>query len=181
MEAALDGLAGIEEVEVDLSQDAFTVTYEPSLVTESEIAQEIVQLGFVPRIHTGGKLVPTPSPASTAAIPEPIVIALGKARESARPVFIDFYAEWCAPCKIIEGKIIPDPRVQAALDGFIFVRVDMDIDLKAGGRFEVFGMPTLLVLSSEGKELFRHVGLIEPGDLAERLLEIRSRTSIPRE
>ena len=128
----------------------------------------------MPRIDAGGEPAPTPSTASAAAIPEPIVIALGKARESARPVFIDFYAEWCAPCKIIEGKIIPDPRVQAALDGFVFVRVDMDIDLEAGRRFEVFGMPTLLVLSSEGEELFRHVGLIEPGDLAERLLEIRA-------
>ncbi len=65
-------------------------------------------------------------------------------------------------------------RVQAALDGFIFVRVDMDIDLEAGRRFEVFGMPTLLVLSSKGEELFRHVGLIEPTDLAEQLLEIRA-------
>ncbi len=128
----------------------------------------------MPRIDAGGEPAPTPSTASTAAIPEPIVIALGKARESTRPVFIDFYAEWCAPCRIIEGKIIPDARVQAALDGFIFVRVDMDIDLEAGRRFEVFGMPTLLVLSSEGKELFRHVGLIEPTDLAEQLLEIRA-------
>ncbi len=99
---------------------------------------------------------------------------MAEARDAARPVFIDFYAEWCAPCKIIEEKIIPDSRVQAALDGFIFVRVDMDIDLKAGRRFNVVGMPTLLVLSGEGEELFRQVGLIEPGDLAERLLEIRA-------
>ncbi len=91
-----------------------------------------------------------------------------------RPVFIDFYAEWCAPCKIIEGEIIPDSRVQAALDGFIFVRIDMDLELKAGQRFNIVGMPTMLVLSGEGEELFRHVGLIEPGDLAERLFEIRA-------
>ncbi len=64
--------------------------------------------------------------------------------------------------------------MQAALDGFIFVRVDMDIDLKTGQRFNVVGMPTLLVLSGKGEELFRHVGLIEPGDLAERLLDIRT-------
>ena len=50
----------------------------------------------------------------------------------------------------------------------------MDIELEAGRRFKVFGMPTLLVLSSEGKELFRRVGLIEPTDLAEQLLEIRA-------
>ncbi len=112
--------------------------------------------------------------ASTTAFPEPVANALAQAREATQPVFIDFYAEWCAPCKIIEGKISPDSRVQAALDGFIFIRVDMDIDLKAGQRFNIVEMPTLLVLSSEGEELFRHVGLIEPGDLAERLLEIRA-------
>ncbi len=128
----------------------------------------------MPRIDAGGEPVPTSLTASTTAFPEPVASALAEARDAARPVFIDFYAEWCAPCKIIEGKIIPDSRVQAALDGFIFVRVDMDIDLKAGRRFNVVGMPTLLVLSGAGEELFRHVGLIEPGDLAERLLEIRA-------
>lgn len=128
----------------------------------------------MPRIDAGGEPVPTSLTVSSTAFPEPVASALAEARDATRPVFIDFYAEWCAPCKIIEGKILPDPRVQAALDGFIFVRVDMDIDLKAGQRFNVVGMPTLLVLSGEGEELFRHVGLIEPGDLAERLLEIRA-------
>ena len=71
---------------------------------------------------------------------------MAEARDAKRPVFIDFYAEWCAPCKIIEGKILPDSRVQAALDGFIFVRVDMDIDLKAGQRFNVAAMPTLQLI-----------------------------------
>jgi thiol:disulfide interchange protein DsbD len=128
----------------------------------------------VPRIGTAAEPVPTSLTASVTAFPEPVASALGEARDAAQPVFIDFYAEWCPPCKIIEGEIIPDSRVQAALDGFIFVRVDMDTDLKAGRRFNVVGMPTLLVLSGEGEELFRHVGLIEPGDLAERLLEIRA-------
>jgi thiol:disulfide interchange protein DsbD len=138
------------------------------------MAQEIVQLGFAPRIDARGKPVPTSLTASSTAFPEPVASALAQAREATRPVFIDFYAEWCAPCKIIEGKIIPDSRVQAALDGYIFVRVDMDIDLKAGQRFNIVGMPTLLVLSGEGEELFRHVGLIDPGDLAEQLLKIRA-------
>ena len=63
--------------------------------------------------------------------------------------------------------------MQTALDEFIFVRVDMDTDLKAGRRFNVVAMPTMLVLSGEGEELFRHVGLIEAGNLAERLREVR--------
>ena len=106
------------------------------------------------------------------AFPEPVSSALAEARDIARPVFIDFYADWCAPCKIIEAETLPDSRVQAALDGFVFVRVDVDVDLKSAQPFDVVAMPTLLVLSSEGEELFRHVGVIEPADLAERLFEI---------
>ena len=95
-----------------------------------------------------------------------------EARASTKLVFIDFYAEWCAPCKIIEAKVLPDPRVQEALEGFVFVRVDTDTDPEAGQRFEVDGMPTLLVLDGEGRERYRQVGLIEPEELAEKLREL---------
>ena len=143
-------------------------------MSESEIAQEIVELGFVPRTSAGGEPAPTSWADRITEFPEPVASALAKARDTARPVFIDFYAEWCAPCKIIESKTLPDSRVQAALDGFVFVRVDVDVDLKTGERFDVVAMPTLLVLSGEGEELFRHAGMIDPADLAERLLEIRA-------
>ncbi len=116
--------------------------------------------------------MPTSSTGPIAAFPEPVASVLAEARDAARPVFIDFYADWCAPCKIIEEKILPDSAVQAALDGFVFVRVDVDVDLKSGRPFDLVGMPTLLVLSSAGEELFRHVGMIEPAELAERLFDI---------
>jgi thiol:disulfide interchange protein DsbD len=96
---------------------------------------------------------------------------LSQARAASKLVFVDFFAEWCAPCKIIESKTLPDSRVQEALEGFVFVRVDADADQGAGARFGVFGMPTLLVLGVDGDELFRHVGPIEPADLAEKLLQ----------
>ncbi len=72
-------------------------------------------------------------------------------------------------------KVIPDPGVQQALEGFIFLRVDTDEHPAAGKHFYVVGMPTLMVLNAEGEELFRQVGLIDPQDLAEHLDEI-SRT-----
>ncbi len=141
-------------------------------MSQETIQDTIAELGFQPRIDLGDE---PPQPLRippSAAIPEPIATALEKARASTKLVFIEFYAEWCAPCKIIEAKILPDSRVREALEGFVFVRVDTDTDPEAGQRFEVDGMPTLLVLDGEGGERYRQVGLIEPGELAEKLRDL---------
>ncbi len=141
-------------------------------MSQETIQDTIAELGFQPRIDLGDE---PPQPLRippSAAIPEPIATALEKARASTKLVFIEFYAEWCAPCKIIEAKVLPDSRVQEALEGFVFVRVDTDTDPEAGQRFEVDGMPTLLVLDGEGGERYRQVGLIEPGELAEKLRDL---------
>ena len=100
---------------------------------------------------------------------------MAEARKATKLLFLDFYAEWCGPCKTLEAEVIPDPGVQQALEGFVFLRVDTDEHPAAGKHFDVVGMPTLMVLNAEGEELFRHVGLIEPRDLAEQLKEISRR------
>ena len=137
----------------------------------------------MPRTGVGGERATTSSASTITALPEAVASALAEARDTAQPLFIDFYAEWCAPCKIIEAKTLPDSRVQAALDGFVFIRVDVDEDLTTGQRFGVVAMPTLLVVDGDGEELFRHAGMIEPADLAQRLLKIkaarRAEPSIP--
>ncbi len=111
-------------------------------------------------------------------IPEPVATAIAEAREAGKLVFLDFYAEWCGPCKVLEAKVIPDPGVQQALERFIFLRVDIDEHPAAGERFDVVGMPTLIVLNTKGEELFRQVGLIDPRDLAEHLDEISGTRSV---
>ena len=162
-------------MEVDLSRDMFSVTYDPSLVAESEIERVIAQLGFEPRIvDADSALGPAASTVSTTAIPEPVASALSEARTLKKLVFVDFSAEWCAPCQILHSETLPDRRVQQALEGFVSVMVDADVDLEVGRRFKLWGLPTLLVLTHEGEELFRHLGPIKPEDLAERLFEIQA-------
>ena len=174
MEAALDGLAGVVDVEVDLGRDAFSVTFDTSQISLSEIQEAITQLGFEPRLEAGRELEPAASTASTTAVPEPVASALTRARGANKLVLIDFYAEWCAPCKVLHAKTLPDSRVQKALEGFVVVKADMDVDLAAAEYFGVVAMPTLVVLTSEGEELSRYVGgSISPSDLAELLLEAR--------
>jgi thiol:disulfide interchange protein len=164
--AALDGLAGIARVEVDLNRDAFTVCYVASELSLDTIKETISDLGFKPRLIGKNEAVAPSQPKLSADVPAPIARALAKARESKRLLFVDFYAEWCVPCIVLEETIFPDPGVQKALEAYVFVKVDTDRFPSAGEFFAVAAMPTLLVLDGQGKELHRLVGMTDARELA---------------
>ena len=85
-----------------------------------------------------------------------------------KPVFIDFYADWCAPCKQLDKETFADNRVQEQFAGFTILKVDCtkpDTKTKAFmERFTVTGMPTLLFLTPTGEEIadLREVGFVSP-------------------
>ncbi len=114
-------------------------------------------------------------------MPEPVSRALGRARDQGRLVLLDFYADWCAPCKIVEAEILPHPRVKEALAAYIVLRVDVDELPEAVEYFKIAAMPTLLALDSEGRELRRFEGLPEPEELAAQLLTAARGSSPARE
>lgn len=100
---------------------------------------------------------------------------LAAARESKRPVMIDFYADWCIPCHELERFTYSDPRVIETLHAFSRLKVDLTrIDTpeaeQALERFDVPGVPTLLFFDPRGEEVrdARVTGFIS----AEHLLEI---------
>lgn len=166
MRAALDGLAGIFEVRVDLRRDAFTIRFDPERLTESRIRGTIEALGFRPA--TGREHRDGPGHPAAVEIPESLSAALVEARGGDRPVLVEFHADWCTSCTILESRLA-DPRVQEVLERFVFVRVDLDVHPQAGAAFRIDAMPTLLALDGSGRELARWVGLAEADDLAERL------------
>jgi len=85
---------------------------------------------------------------------------------SGQPVILDFYADWCAPCRELDELTFADPRVAEALSGFARFKVDQTRSTDAGDeaatRFEVMGMPTVIVFR-DGSERFRITGF-EPAD-----------------
>ena len=85
-----------------------------------------------------------------------------------KPVFFDFYADWCAPCKQLDRETFSENRVVEKSKMFNMVKVDCtapDANTKAlMEKFGVTGMPTLIFLSKTGQELdnLREIGFIGP-------------------
>ncbi len=91
--------------------------------------------------------------------------AVTAAIESGEPVIIDFYADWCAPCRELDEKTFADPRVAEKLAAFHRFKVDQTrsnpIGDEASLEFEVMGMPTVIVFR-DGSESFRITGFEPP-------------------
>jgi len=137
----------------------------------------IVKLGYRPEIVPSRiELKPLdkkPDGAVPDPVPDPIAAAITKARDSNKLVFIDFYAQWCGACKVLDQTTFKDPLVIKTLEGFIFLKVDADIYPDALRYFNIVGMPTLIVLNALGEELYRQVGPISASKLNEELLSIK--------
>lgn len=70
-----------------------------------------------------------------------------------KPIFVDFYAEWCGPCKMLERDGFSDPRVQALLRKTVCLRIDIDQDKTDASKFKVNSIPRLFLLSADGKRV----------------------------
>ncbi|MFA5959705.1 MAG: protein-disulfide reductase DsbD [Tatlockia sp.] len=83
---------------------------------------------------------------------------LNEAIASARgkPVLLDFYADWCASCKVIEATTLQDPGVRKALKNLVVVKVDLTGNKQEEkallNQYNVIAPPTFLFLNKEGNE-----------------------------
>jgi thioredoxin 1 len=75
--------------------------------------------------------------------------------QSGKPVLVDFWAEWCAPCRMI-GPLIEEIATDFAANATV-VKLNVDDNTATAQRYGIKGIPTL-ILFNEGKEVERVVG-----------------------
>jgi thioredoxin 1 len=77
--------------------------------------------------------------------------------EGDTPVLVDFFAEWCGPCKMMQ-PILEDTSKQLGTKVKI-LKVDVDRNPLAASKFQVRGVPTLL-LFQKGQVVWRQSGVV---------------------
>ena len=85
--------------------------------------------------------------------------------EASRPMWIDFRAEWCAPCKEMEKEVYSRPEFEQASHRFLPVRIDCDKKTAIARKYNIVTLPTIVFADSYGNELFRHAGYLGPQPL----------------
>ena len=84
------------------------------------------------------------------------------------PVLVDFWADWCAPCKMI-APIVED--LAEEFDGKIkFAKLDVDSNPKTATSYGIRGIPTLLIFNG-GQPVDQVVGAVPKSVLKRRLEE----------
>lgn len=79
------------------------------------------------------------------------------AKETGKPILMDFYADWCPPCLELDKRTFSQPAIRREAEKFVMVKIDCSVDdancQKATERYEVVGWPTVLFLKSTGEPL----------------------------
>jgi len=95
-----------------------------------------------------------------------------------RGVIIDFYADWCIPCKELDALTFTDPKVIELSKDFETYKADLTKSLSAEvealrEKYKIVGVPTVLILNSSGEEMSRITGFVDAEEFYKILSEVR--------
>lgn len=147
----------------------------------------------------GDPLRPLPAPApttvgsgpsasvdawQTVTTPAALDAALAEAKAAGQPVLLDWYADWCISCKVIEHEVLNAAQVQPQLGAFKLLRFDITESNAEQrtllDRYQLFGPPALLFFAANGSEMTtdRVIGEINAAEFAGVLARVRGKLGL---
>jgi thioredoxin 1 len=88
---------------------------------------------------------------------------------SETPVLVDFFAEWCGPCKTL-APILKSVKDELG-DAVKIVKIDVDKNQPLAGKYQVRGVPTM-ILFKNGKQLWRKSGALPKHEIVEAIRDV---------
>ncbi len=111
----------------------------------------------------------------TVSTPAELDAQLSAARAAGEPLMLDWYADWCISCKVIEREVFADPLIAPRLADYRLIRFDItDSNAQQRAlldRYKLFGPPAILFFDRGGQEIAdaRVVGEVDVTQFAERM------------
>ena len=90
-------------------------------------------------------------------------------KNSDKLVFVDFYADWCGPCRMMAPVV---EEISEEVDGVDFYKVNCDDEQELASKYEVMTIPTLLILE-KGEQIKEFIGVADGEEIIDELNSLK--------